>query len=431
MKSHKNSKTSFKKVLHDVKPVVAKNDHAMPNMIIYDSSIFIDKSNQKKQKSEAERDFENLTDINDDKIWSLLDKLKLESMTNMSDVMSESEYSATDTESESPEKEERTELDNDCQTCGSEQSLIKDFSRGAIVCNMCGVISEGIIDYSLEKPCYNSDNPKTENTRCSGPSNFFAPKSSLSSTISGVGSSRIKKIQKWNSNDATERNLNKILEDIGERCTIHKIPGIAISAAKNMYYIISRCKHQSGQNKGKKIIIRNPNRQNVKAACVFYACVKNKIAKSTEDIAKIFDLVPENITRGIKYIYRIINSCEDRVLFEFFEDNNAENFINRFSTRMKMNKDLTDTACRLAMNASRLKIVAENTPQAIAAASIVLLGDIEKKYEVPPRSDLSKMFDVSSITINKTYKKLCDFKNILNDTDAVNYILDKNHVNMI
>ena len=73
-----------------------------------------------------------------------------------------------------------------------------------------------------------------------------------------------------------ERSLNEVLTNITNKCFAFGITENIISEAKIMYKEVDDCKHNIGRNKGKKIITRGTNRKGLIAACVFYACKKNR-----------------------------------------------------------------------------------------------------------------------------------------------------------
>ncbi len=157
------------------------------------------------------------------------------------------------------------------------------------MCSSCGVINEELIDSGPEWRQYNNDDSRGEGVnRCGCPSNFFFPKSSQGTIIVGSTTSRVKRKQKWNSMVYKERSLNQVFEQISKICSANKIPQIVVDSAKILYKKISDCRHKSGTNAGKQIIIRGENRTSIIAACVYKACEMNKYPKNAKDIAEIF-----------------------------------------------------------------------------------------------------------------------------------------------
>ena len=68
-------------------------------------------------------------------------------------------------------------------------------------------------------------------------------------------------------------------------------------------------------------------------------------------------------------------------------------------------------AKEIASKAEELGIVSENTPPSIAAGSIYLLSEVENLNL--NKKTIAKDCGISEVTISKTYKKLCPFKNNL------------------
>jgi transcription initiation factor TFIIIB Brf1 subunit/transcription initiation factor TFIIB len=89
----------------------------------------------------------------------------------------------------------------------------------------------------------------------------------------------------------------------------------------------------------------------------------------------------------------------------------AEDFINSYSTILKIDDVNKNKIIYVAQMAEILGLVSENTPSSIAVGSIYLISQtcnlkISKKI-------LAEKCEISEVTIAKTYKKILKFKKYL------------------
>lgn len=314
-----------------------------------------------------------------------------------------------------------------CQGCNSEK-LIEDQQASLIVCADCGMINEELLDHGPEWRQFNNDECKGEGmNRCGCPSNFFFPKSSQGTIISGTSNSRLKRKQKWNSMVYKERSLNQVFEYIGNLCDTNNIPRIISDSAKFLYKKISDCKHKTGINEGKQIIIRGKNRISIIASCVFKACEMNKNPRNIKEIAAMFNIDEKKITKGNKQFEKIIKNSSDTSILNQFNSDTAENYIRRHCPKLKINKTDTEIAVKISHNCCKMKLASDHNPQSIAAGSIMALIqyynlNIEKKK-------IALYFGTSDVTINKIYNKIIPYIEALVDNEATEYLIKKFKIN--
>lgn len=315
-----------------------------------------------------------------------------------------------------------TEEKGFCKHCNTADKIAEDTSQGIIVCIGCGSIISEIFDENPEWKQYpgEDDNHKSV-ARCSQPTNFFLPQSSLGTTIAGSNRNKLKVLNGWNAMPYKERSLNLILKEIQNRCRDGGILKCIEDDAKIFYKIISESKHRSGKNIGKTVIIRGSNRRSLVAACVFYACKKNKITRSPKEIADLFKLKYKDVTKGCKIFVKFIKLQKTPYDIQI---SNPEHFIKRYCRKLHITNEYIDQAIVVAKNIQKLDIASMHTPESVATGSILLIIDINNLNI--ERKQISTQFAVSEVTIAKTFKKLGQYKNILvNDelTDKLVQIL--------
>ena len=301
-----------------------------------------------------------------------------------------------------------------CDDCGSE-NIIDDISQGIRVCANCGQIISNLINCGAEWSQYNNDDNKKDMNRCSQPISHLLPQSSMSTTIAGSCSSRIKTLHCWSSMPYSERSLNEVFKIIQAKCTKGNIIKCIEDDAKIMYKNIAECKHITGKNLGKSIITRGKNRMSVIAACILFACKKKNKARSSKQIAELFGLKHTIINKGCKIFQKLAKLTNIELKLNSV---NPEQFIIRFCEDLKVKKNFIDQAIQISNNAQKLQIASVHTPLSLATGSIFMMVtlnklDIQKK-------NIAEKFNVSQVTIAKAYKKMEPFTNLLTNNDFCN-----------
>jgi transcription initiation factor TFIIB len=293
-----------------------------------------------------------------------------------------------------------------CDYC-NDDDIVEDTSHGIIVCKSCGQVLSTLMDSNPEWTQYNDDNKKDMN-RCSHPISQLLPQSSTATTISGSCSSRIKTLHGWGAMPYKERSLNEVFKIIQAKCADGKILKCIEDDAKIMYKNISDCKHITGKNNGKPIIIRGKNRMSVIAGCILYACRKKNKTRSPKEIAELFGLRYTEITKGCKIFQKLAKLKKIDYKFNFTK---PEHFITRFCEELKIKQEYGQQAIQISDNVQKLQIASVHTPLSLATGSIFLMINlnglnIQKKV-------IADKFNVSQVTIAKAFKKLEPFINIL------------------
>jgi transcription initiation factor TFIIB len=300
-----------------------------------------------------------------------------------------------------------------CESCNNDD-LVEDTSHGILVCKTCGQVVANLMDCGAEWTQYNDDNKKDMN-RCSHPISQLLPQSSTATTIAGSCASRIKTLHGWSAMPYKERSLNEVFKIIQKKCFIGKIMRCIEDDAKIMYKNISDCKHVTGKNKGKSIIIRGKNRMSVIAACLLFACRKKDKARSPKEIAEIFELKYTEITKGCKIFQKLakLKNMELKV-----NSTRPEHFILRFCDELKIKKEYTTQAIQISNNVQKIQIASVHTPLSLATGSIYLM--IHLNNLAIQKKVIADKFNVSQVTIAKAFKKLEPFMNLLTNDELCN-----------
>ena len=302
-------------------------------------------------------------------------------------------------EKNEPIPENNNEDDIICENCKGSDIISQD---GQCICIKCNVIQSRVIDDGAEWRFYGADDNRSEDpTRCGMPTNNLLPKSSMGSMIGyykytkdnkDIG--RIRRYLIWNSMPHWERTLYQIFEQLSNTGCTNGIPTKVIEDSKVLFKKASEMKISRGQNKTGLI-----------ASCLYYACLINKVPRSTKEIAKMFKIKNDTLTKG--------NARFQELLKLNVESSNPEDYVSRFGSNINMNWEDIEKCKKLTKLIDEYEIVSENAPTSVAASVIFFYihhkdYDINKKY-------ISEVCEVSEVTITKCFKKLQKHKELLID----------------
>lgn len=276
-----------------------------------------------------------------------------------------------------------------------------------IVCKVCSNLITNISN-NPEWRCYKSkDGNSGDPTRCGMPVNILLPESSVGSSISYSNKSfemnQIRKMQNWNGMPYKERSLYKVFLVIQNTCEVNNIPSIIINEAKSIYKIVATTK-----------ISRGSNRDGIIAACVYFACKHCSVPRSSKEIAGMFKITVNVMTKGVKKCQEIIymnKSNKDRLSFS--NTIKPSDFIERFCNKLEIDEIKTEKILKLCDIIIKNNIISENTPPSIASGCIFYFTKREK-MDIS-KKDISTVCKISEVTINKCSKLIEDKSDLFDE----------------
>lgn len=322
----------------------------------------------------------------DDQLWQLLDNLRSsDASATPSTAGSESMFSFS------------SEDTTVCDRCGSSHMIADE---GQYVCLDCNCIQSRVIDTGAEWRYYGAEDSRdSDPTRCGMPTNDLLPKSSLGSVIGGRRGDnkdirRIRMYQMWNSMPYWERTLYGVFDQLANSVANHGIPAKILDDAKVLY-----------KRASEKKISRGENKEGLIASCIYYACLLNKLPRSPKEVAKMFRIDPNILTKG--------NARFQTLLQINVESSNPDDYISRFGSKLKMEYQDIMRCKQLAAKLNDLEIVSENAPTSVAAGAIYYYCmvhelDFSKKM-------IADVCEVSEVTITKCFKRLQKFSDLIDD----------------
>lgn len=306
-------------------------------------------------------------------------------------------------------KEQSSEQAFQCQFCENTDHLIRDPTEGKIICTKCGHITESTMyDHTPEWKTFD-DSPT--NGRCGMPTSSLLPQSSLGTTIGGSCNYRFKTLQRWSSMPSPERSLNTVLNIIKEKCASAGLLSCIEDDAKILYKIASEYKN----SKHKRMIIRGKNKKGLMAASVFYACKRRNNTKSLKDIAKLFGIKSSCVNKGCKNFAKYVKYKN----IDYGTNlSHPSQYIKQFCEKLKLNTKTAHTALETARNIEKYNLVPSHTPISIAAACILFSVHLHEEHDGKTSKCIDKVavaevFNISEVTLTKTYNKLLKHKDIM------------------
>ena len=290
--------------------------------------------------------------------------------------------------------EKTTESNHKC--CDTIENHV--INTGLITCKQCSNTISNIIDGPEWRYYGANDSKSSDPTRCGMPVNQLLPESSVGTSISyrtnNYNMHKMRRYQQWNGMPYKERSLLKVFEEISRLCKANDIPSIIINESHSLYKIVSSTK-----------ISRGANRLGIIAACVYFSCKINKVPRSTNEMAVIFNITVPVMTKGCKKFQEIMQM--NKLDINRINDTNTitiDDFVDRFCSKLDLSDSDILQIKKISHLAQLYNLVNENTPPSMAAGCIYLYIktndlDIHKKK-------ISDICKISEVTINKCYKKL-------------------------
>ena len=286
-----------------------------------------------------------------------------------------------------------------CYNCNESEFLIMDSEM--IVCTLCGTENDSIIDYQAEWRYYGCDDNKrsSDPNRCGIPSNPIIPDSSLSTIILGRGFEVYRKLNSWNGLSYKQRSLIAILNKIAIKANIDNVPQSIIDATMNMYKIISQ-----------DYIKRGASRESLIAACFFNALRDQGMIRSTEEVAKLFDIKSKKLSKGCNEFTELMFS-KNREYVKNIKPIESKDLIERFCTLLEMDESFIKIGIRTSIIVDKLGICQENNPKSIAVGVIYL---ISQNYNLGfTKKEIAEQCKTSEVTVSNTFSQMTKWKKYL------------------
>ena len=289
--------------------------------------------------------------------------------------------------------EERGEEQGECNHCKSKNSWLQD---GNITCRSCHTVTSRQLDSSAEWRSYfdPSTSYSKDKTRCGLPVSDLLPQTSFSSRIAYSGGESndirgMRKYQFWSSLTYAERS------------TIKTFDALTLGAANNgiSKSVIEQAKVYFKQLSSKGMIMRGANKSGIIASSIFMACKQEGVPRSSQEVAKMFDVDTSVITRGCRLFREMLPDEHSDM-----EPCGAMDFVGRFCSKLNMDTPRMQEVAKEVIKRLTMTMSNDYTPMSLVAGCIMFCAH-EKSWPISKR-DVSRVCDVSVVTIGKIFKVL-------------------------
>ena len=289
---------------------------------------------------------------------------------------------------------EKKEEEHGVKCCDLKENYQND--NDMIICKVCSNVITNISDNPEWRYYGSKDNKSSDPTRCGMPVNTLLPESSVGSSVSYTSNSKdmyqIRKMQQWSGMPYKERSVYKVFLEIQNVCTRNNIPSKITNEAKSIYKVVSSTK-----------ISRGTNREGFIASCVYFACKECNVPRSSKEIADMFGISSNVMTKGVKKCQEIIHmDKKNKNRISKTKSTKPEDFINRFCNKLNIEEKQTKQILEICKITVENNIISENTPPSIASGCIFYFTKKGKKDI--SKKDISDVCKISEVTINKCCK---------------------------
>lgn len=358
--------------------------------------------------------------------YTFADLYQIYQLGNKNQEQEQNQERNQDQEEKNKVKENQYSKLNKCDSCNDEECIIEDTLNGQFVCTTCGqIVNDCIFDLKPEWKAFDGNN---DNARCSNSINVLLPRSSMGTTISGFGKTKMKTIATWEMMIYSEYSLNEVFKEIKRGCLEGKLTKCIEQDAMIIFKKLSECTYTEGKNIDRSLIFRGDNRHGLIANCVFLGCKRNNESRSSKEIASLFKVENKIMSKTYKKLISLLKAKKEDQYIHILKTHsmvsNPIHFIQRMCDKMHIKQVYTDIALNIAKNTDRISIASGHTPKSVAAAIILIMVDISHLQDIN-KKEIAKTFGLSEITLEKTYHHLVEFKHILNNTEFIDKVVVK------
>ena len=318
-------------------------------------------------------------------------------------------------------KDSKSNILEKCVNCSSTE-IHADQQDGVVRCDDCGL---KICDLLDRNPDWNSVNSTCDNiSRCGAPTSYYYPQSSLGTKVTNGRFSKISILERWSQMPYKERSRYEVLKYIDTVCKLAGIPQPIIDNGKNIFNELSLKTRKIAGDEGitvdKNIKIRGYNRRGIISACILNGSNLQGKPMTPKEVGKVFGITEKQVTKGNR---KLRDMLIDDTIISNIKSCQSDEYIDRkeYISMLKFDKVQIELAKKIAKNVKRLDIATDHQPASLAAGSVMLMATILNLSL--SKKKISDTFDISQVTIIKTYRKIFPYRKLLISNDATDKVL--------
>jgi len=289
-----------------------------------------------------------------------------------------------------------------CTGCGSTH-LTRDYERGEVVCDECGlVLEESIIDQGPEWRAFDSEQAE-KRAHTGAPSSLTIHDKGLSTDIGWrnrdtFGKSiptrnraQLYRLRKWQRrirvSNATERNLAFALAEMDRIASALSLPRNVRETAAMIY-----------RRAIQRNLIRGRSIEGVAAAALYGSCRQCNVPRTLDEIAGKSRISRKDIGRTYRFIARELrlNLVPTR----------PQDYLQRFCSELKLKGEVQGRANEILKLALERELTSGRGPTGVAAAAIYIAS--VQAGERRTQREVADVAGITEVTIRNRYKELTD-----------------------
>jgi transcription initiation factor TFIIB len=275
----------------------------------------------------------------------------------------------------------------------------------------CGILYRVPIDHSAEWRYYSGENSTQNDTsRCGMPINPLLVESSFGCKIlyncknSSYEMSKIRRYTEWQAMPYKEKSQYDEFQTITIMAQHAGISKAIIDDAKKYHKKITEY----------DLTFRGNKRDGIIAASIYLSCRIHNCPRRAKEISEMFNLDITSATCGCTNAIAIIKDIEKNEPIDnktVFCQLNPESFIDRYCSKLNINKELTTLCKFISMKIKHHQLMLENTPHSITSGILYFISYYCKLSIT--KKNIKNITEISEVTINKCFKKIDSIKTLV------------------
>lgn len=289
-----------------------------------------------------------------------------------------------------------------CPSCRNSVT-VRDYQQNKIICESCGlVLREAIKDNGPEWTAFTQEGyeeksragpPATETIHDKGLSTQidWSNRDGHGNSLSPKRRSQMYRLRKWQSRlrvvDATDRNLAFALSEINRMAS-------QLGLSRSVQEIAAKIYREAV----KKGLVRGRSIESVASAVLYASCREAQVPRTLEEIAEISRVNKSDIGKNYRFL--------SRELEIYLPPIDPTRYVARFGSELKISGEAKVEAMKIIRKAQKKRLTSGKSPSGTAAAAIYIAT--LKCGERRTQSEVSKVADITDVTIRNRYKELVE-----------------------
>lgn len=303
---------------------------------------------------------------------------------------------------EEEEAKRKERVAKKCPVCG-EESVVRDYQRGIVICENCGnILKENIKDRGPEWRAFDQKQ-REERSRGGAPMTYTIHDKGLSTKIDwknrdGRGKSlspqkrsQMYRLRKWQRrvrvSGAKDRNLAFALSEMDRMASQLGLPKSVRETASKIY-------REAVYND----LIRGRSIEGVVSATLYAACREKQMPRTLEEIAEVSRVDKKEIGRSYRFVTRKLDIHLPPVA--------PVNYVARFGSELDISGKTRSMAIDIIREAQEKGLTSGKGPTGTAAAGIYLASVMSGERRT--QREVAEVAKVTEVTVRNRYKELAE-----------------------